>query len=46
VPDLWAAQNAAAELWRGGSAEDRTALASLMAALGFAPGSFPPPLAE
>ena len=35
-PDLWAAQNAAARLWREGSTRDREALAPLMAALGFA----------
>ena len=32
--DLWAAQNAAARLWRQGSREDRQTLAPLMSALG------------
>jgi hypothetical protein len=41
-PDLWAAQNAVARLWREGSERAREALVPLMAALGFAPGAFAP----
>jgi hypothetical protein len=36
-PDLWAAQNVVARLWREGPQRDRDVLAPLMAALGFAP---------
>jgi hypothetical protein len=43
TPDLWASQNAAAVLWRGGSERDRATLAPLMAALGFAPGALAAP---
>jgi alpha-amylase/alpha-mannosidase (GH57 family) len=43
TPDLWASQNAAAVLWRGGSERDRATLAPLMAALGFAPGPLAAP---
>jgi alpha-amylase/alpha-mannosidase (GH57 family) len=43
TPDLWAAQNAAARLWREGSTGDREGLAPLMSALGFAPGVLAPP---
>jgi hypothetical protein len=42
-PELWAARNAAAHLWRGGSEADRDALGPLMAALGFAPAAFASP---
>ncbi len=36
-PDLWAAQNVVAGLWREASPDDREVLAPLMSALGFAP---------
>jgi hypothetical protein len=36
APDLWAAQTEAMRLWRGATAHDRTVLAPLMTALGFA----------
>jgi alpha-amylase/alpha-mannosidase (GH57 family) len=39
-PDLWAAQNAAARLWREGSPADRDVLVPLMRALDFAPSVF------
>jgi hypothetical protein len=39
TPDLWAAQNTVARLFRGGSTSDRERLAPLMSALGFAPGA-------
>jgi hypothetical protein len=39
TPDLWAAQNVVARLWREGSTSDREALAPLMSALGFAPAA-------
>ena len=42
-PDLWAAQNAVAGLWREGSPGDREVLAPLMSALGFAPGALAVP---
>jgi hypothetical protein len=42
-PELWAARNAAAHLWREGSEADRDALGPLMAALGFAPAAFASP---
>jgi hypothetical protein len=38
-PDVWAAQNALARLWRAGAERDRETLAPLMTALGFAPGA-------
>ena len=41
--DLWAAQNAAARLWREASPGDREMLAPLMSALGFAPGALAGP---
>ena len=43
APDLWAAQNVVARLWREGSERDRGMLAPLMAALGFAPDAFTAP---
>jgi hypothetical protein len=42
-PDLWAAQNVVAGLWRGASPGDREVLAPLMSALGFAPGALGAP---
>jgi hypothetical protein len=43
TPDLWAAQNVVARLWREGSMADREPLAPLMSALGFAPGALAVP---